>query len=123
MIKVKAIKNEGPLDCGWGNGYVVLPEGHPLFGKSDTWEDCLSGFDVHGGITYAGPDNDGKGWMLGFDTRHSMDSLQRWPDEASILAEAERLKKQIEDYYPADKMYLDGKEMYIDGIRYRLTLL
>lgn len=35
------------------NGYVLLPKGHPLFGKS--CEKLDEKVSVHGGVTYSGP--------------------------------------------------------------------
>src|SRR5215471_6519673 len=80
------------MDYGWGNGYVILPPGHPLFGQS---YDFAGHFvDAHGGLTYAnmisenhleawGLDPSLVGhWAFGFDTAHYGDNLHRWPKEA-----------------------------------------
>ena len=37
------------FDCGWGNGYVLIPEGHPLHG---THYNNIN-VDVHGGLTFS----------------------------------------------------------------------
>ena len=93
--------------AGYGNGYVVIPEGHPLhkMGYDDIHDKY--DIDVHGGLTFAEiasglrewgiPDwvNE-TDWIIGFDTAHYGDSLQRWPDEESVLSEANRLKEQCE---------------------------
>lgn len=94
------------LSTGWGNGYVVIPKGHPLHGK---YYDDLS-VDIHGGLTFSGNvdelnkkdwpeiiDQDKGGWVVGFDTAHSGDDLTRWPDESSVMVEANNLKKQLDE--------------------------
>lgn len=86
---------------GWGNGYVAVPPGHPWWGI-DMWESpiaCSGGVSITWeasgtGIYGAAP----KGWwVFGFDTRHLGDSLEEWPDEASVMAEAMKMKAQCDD--------------------------
>jgi len=95
------------LDFGWGNGYVLVPEGHPYHGVS--YEDIHS-VSVHGGLTYSGRithetiTNQGLPyklehigmWAFGFDTAHCYDTLEKWPKEA-VMEETMRLKDQIDD--------------------------
>ncbi|PRY38409.1 hypothetical protein CLV58_109136 [Spirosoma oryzae] len=83
---------------GWGNGYVELPEGHPWFNVH--YEHIP--VDIHGGLTYANFE-EGKGWVIGFDTAHYGDSPDNWSEEA-VLAnwktelDEERLKRdQLEE--------------------------
>ena len=38
----------GITDFGWGNGYVLIPQGHPLHGKHYDEIDV----DVHCGLTF-----------------------------------------------------------------------
>lgn len=113
------------MDCGWGNGYVIIPVHH-----------CLHGVDydnipvsVHGGLTfgreiiekdleegeYQIPDltlDDVGAWMVGFDTAHSGDSLSRWPKKA-VEAETNDLRDQLMDItefklpQPDDDLTLD----------------
>ena len=59
-------------------GYVVIPEGHPYYGKG--YDDLP--FDVHGGITYSSslPEclcltSARQGWVVGFDTGHFSDYM------------------------------------------------
>jgi hypothetical protein len=98
------------IEKGWGNGYVALPPTHPLYlGTLDSITDnsliqikidLVGSLDVHGGITY----NDfGDGvnapidwWVLGFDTAHYGDTLEKWPKEA-VEAETKRLFCQLLD--------------------------
>lgn len=90
---------------GWGNGYVVLPKDHPWYGKDYDDIDC----DVHGGLTFGEPADkltkweqitkeDAGKWVIGFDTAHYQDSLERWPKEA-VEKETQRLAKQAEDVF------------------------
>ena len=41
------------ISRGWGNGYVLIPQGHPLYGKFDFYAPEFEGLEVHGGITYS----------------------------------------------------------------------
>lgn len=43
------------IDCGYANGYVAIPPGHPCHGKSSLELADESGIIIHGGITYASP--------------------------------------------------------------------
>ncbi len=55
-------------------GYVGIPKGHKFWGMEYDSHDELSeiGNDVHGGLTYSQPENDGY-WYFGFDTNHYND--------------------------------------------------
>lgn len=90
---------------GWGNGYVLIPEGHPLHGKP--YDDIE--VDVHGGLTFSElvdedminhwgekllSKEDIGGWLVGFDTAHYSDNMCNWPKEA-VQAEANRLRDQL----------------------------
>jgi len=90
------------IDFGWGNGYVLIPSGHPLHGKH--YDDI--DVDVHGGLTYSeliteemvktwklDVEDLGK-WCVGFDTFHSGDSLSRW-SEGRVQEETNRLMDQL----------------------------
>lgn len=114
MMKTFILKSEPYAfgDRGWGNGYVVLPKGHPAHGLDyndihDKWD-----IDVNGGITFAQLIDEGiqswidwsKGfitnedigaWVVGFDTAHYMDDLASWPQEA-VFEETQRLREQLE---------------------------
>lgn len=89
---------------GWGNGYVLIPEGHPLHGKD--YDDIP--VDIHGGLTFAAlidydtidkwdvltPDDLGC-WIVGFDTCHCSDDVTRWP-KSKVWEETTKLREQIE---------------------------
>jgi hypothetical protein len=88
---------------GWGNGYVIIPEGHPLHGKDYDDIDVA----VHGGLTFSESaknidweeitEEDRNGWVVGFDTAHYSDSLSNW-SKISVQKEVRRLAKQLENY-------------------------
>ena len=93
---------------GWGNGYVLIPKGHPLHGKE---YDFINQFvHIHGGLTFAEKieakhldtwpqltaDDVGK-WMVGFDTCHFDDTIQKWPKER-VIEHTEELKNQLLNY-------------------------
>ena len=86
---------------GWGNGYVVLPKGHKYHGVDYSDIDV----DVHCGLTFSEsvdnfdsdeiqPEDEG-GWVIGFDTAHYGDNLQKWPNRESVIQEAIRLRDQL----------------------------
>lgn len=98
--------SRGVMDFGWGNGYVVIPKGNPLHGLHyDEINDM--GVEINGGLTFSCsvdklswkellPEDKG-GWVVGFDTAHSWDTLVMWPNEQSVMKEAENLKQQLHD--------------------------
>ena len=97
------------MDFGWGNGYVVIPKGHPLHGKDyNTIHDLMPKLEVNGGLTFADsvsnlntweeiPKGYKGGWVVGFDTAHSYDTLEIWSKE-KVMEEAENLKNQLLEY-------------------------
>jgi len=106
---------------GWGNGYVIIPEGHFLHGKH---YDILNNFvSVNGGLTYSDickgweEYNDGD-WVVGFDTCHAHDTLEMWPKEA-VLAETEALLNQLKEIDERDIELLECKE-FIEELKEHL---
>lgn len=93
----------GLLSYGWGNGYVILPESHPCFGKDFDDIDVL----VHGGLTFSEMVNEKLCnhfglphhyigfWMVGFDTAHFGDNPEIC-DKNFVEGETERLREQLE---------------------------
>jgi len=68
----------GPL--GSLCGYIGLPFDHPWYGRSyDTIYDLNPEIEVHGGLTYAGEQNDSEDdiwyWYVGFDCGHYADTI------------------------------------------------
>ncbi len=108
-MKTVIIKNTwlNGMEHGWGNGYVLIPEGHILHGKH--YDDI--DVNIHGGLTFSGlideqalvwgkdiltKDDIGM-WMIGFDTAHYSDTMSKWPEE-KVQAEADRLLAQVINY-------------------------
>ena len=96
------------MDFGWGNGYVVIPKGHPLHGKSYIEiHNLIPDLDVNGGLTFSTsannlkweelPRNSKDSWVVGFDTAHAWDTLERWPKEA-VIAKTKKLFKQLSKF-------------------------
>jgi hypothetical protein len=97
------------MDFGWGNGYVVIPKGNMLHGKGrDEIHDLIPMLEANGGLTFAEsvdhlkpwkeiPDGYDDGWVIGFDTAHSWDTLEKWSEDA-VMLEAEKLKEQLEQF-------------------------
>lgn len=105
LIKENTWLTRGFMDFGWGNGYVLIPKDSPLHGKH---YDSIN-VDVHYGLTFSDlvdekfvekwPElsNDDLGcWMVGFDTAHYGDSLERWPKEF-VQEEADRLMQNLKE--------------------------
>jgi hypothetical protein len=98
------------MDFGWGNGYVIIPKGHPAHGKHYDQIDV----DVNGGLTFSDSvenlkaqswqqeftEEDAGGWVVGFDTAHYMDTLAKWPKER-VQEETDRLREQLEAMKPS----------------------
>lgn len=98
-----------PFERGWGNGYVLIPHNHKLYGKSYDDKD-FPALDVHGGVTWAAdvlprdedvfefitekPDSIDGLWVLGFDTAHSFSNS--FMDKEWVKRETLRLKEQLE---------------------------
>lgn len=105
VIRENTWLTRGMINFGWGNGYVLIPENHPLHGKD--YDDI--DVDVHGGLTFSELvdaemvekwelDKEDKGkWCVGFDTAHYSDNLSKWSKE-KVQEEAERLKEQLLSY-------------------------
>lgn len=101
------------MDHGWGNGYVLIPVGHPLHNMD---YDKIP-VDVHGGLTFGEivtkemvdrwntdmndtclTNDDIGAYLIGFDTAHLDDTQYNWPKEA-VEQETQELVKQIETKY------------------------
>lgn len=109
------------FECGWGNGYVLIPENNRLHG---VYYDDI-GVDVHGGLTYSvlitqeilhsnwstslTSDDIGK-WCVGFDTAHYNDNLERWPKER-VIEETKRLRDRLMELSKVRLVKKDIKNM------------
>lgn len=103
LNEVRSLGNQFKMEFGWGNGYVLIPEGHPCYGID--YNDIP--VDVHGGLTFGqiidvqlinnwselDTEDLGK-YMVGFDTCHYQDTLERWSQEA-VLYETEFLRQRL----------------------------
>lgn len=90
---------------GWGNGYVLIPVGHPLHSVAYDEIDV----DVHGGLTYGRlvekrhfkifglKEEDLGSWIVGFDTVHHGDDEFNWP-EIRVIEETEKLRDSLINY-------------------------
>jgi hypothetical protein len=80
---------------GWGNGYAVVPKGHPLYKVQHVYASGHD-LDVNSEITFAGwrVHNGKEYWVIGFDTAHYGDSILKWPKEA-VVREAINFAEQI----------------------------
>jgi hypothetical protein len=109
IMKTKAVIREnthlsrGYMDFGWGNGYVLLPEGHKYHGLHYDNIDV----NVHGGLTFSELIEDEKDaewygvgkeyvgyWAVGFDTANYGDTLEKWTKEA-VMEETKKLEEQL----------------------------
>lgn len=106
VIKENTWLKSSFMDFGWGNGYALIPVGHPAHGLD--YGDIQ--VNVHYGLTFATSvdeemiahwpelSDDYLGfWIVGFDTAHYGDDRHKWPKEA-VQAEADRLAEQLENY-------------------------
>ena len=75
--------------CGWGNGYVGLPNWHPFY-KVD-YNDI--NVKCHGDLTFSALDEEEDLWVIGFDTSHGGDNMENCPFEF-VRDEAYQLMKQ-----------------------------
>lgn len=113
-ITISKLTHLRGIPTGWGNGYVLIPAGHPLHGKD--YDDINEYVEVHGGLTFSKlvdeeliersendepklDNNDIGKWMVGFDTAHWNDTIQNWPKER-VQRETESLKQQLMNYKP-----------------------
>lgn len=88
------------IDFGWGNGYVAIPETHPLYEKDYNDEEC-SNLRAHGGVTYSRSEkiNGVKYWVFGFDTAHAWDNKDNCPEQY-VIAETREFAAQLISLHP-----------------------
>lgn len=102
-VKIDWLGNGKYVSHGWGNGYVLVPEGHPLFGMHYDKISDEYGIHAHGGLTYASlitekstkflPEHIGM-YAIGFDCAHYGDNLSNCP-ESFVDSEILNLLEQI----------------------------
>jgi hypothetical protein len=115
---------------GWGNGYVLIPEDHPLYGMDNFSIETGDGLDnflnVHGGITLTkvvdnhiiynfAPeflDDQDKGcYIIGFDTAHSGDNPYD-QDYEYVKNQTQHLHDQLVYYYENPKQVTKMKNYF-----------
>jgi hypothetical protein len=80
---------------GWGNGYIVIPKGHFLHGLDYNEINLIEGINAHGGFTLSDSYDKCKkweqvtedmkdSWIIGFDTMHYRDNLEKHNKEYVI---------------------------------------
>lgn len=83
------------IDCGWGNGYAIIPIGHPSYGLNteEIYEKYGDFIDISSELTWSESGlncnwieldlkyKTDKYWIIGFDTNHWGDTLKNWPKE------------------------------------------
>jgi hypothetical protein len=108
---VKNQQNRQLGTYGWANGYLILSNDHPYYGKD--YDDINNNIEiyVHGGWTFSSHLNKFKNvelkmldgdninfeddlWVIGFDTKHFDDDLEKWPREKVLVH-----IKQLENYF------------------------
>ena len=113
------------FDFGWGNGYVLLPLNHPLYGVDYN----VLNVNVHGGLTFGEKfeannfplwvrDSEIDGdvtmencqqfdgyWMFGFDTSHYGDTLITCPKNYVMRDTKELLEQLLDDDIENMKRY------------------
>lgn len=96
------------MNYGWGNGYVIIPPGHKLHGIP--YDDMK--LEAHGGLAFGAyayellksdqwPEvtkEDKYGYVIGFDTAHYGDTLERWPKIAVECAAMELMGEVLKQY-------------------------
>ena len=76
------------------NGYVFLPEGHPVYGI-DLDDAIIMHTECHGGLTYASKSPVNESWIIGFDCNHAWD-----------IRPCDLVRKKDSLYYPhGDQVY------------------
>ena len=119
----KIIAPEFKFDFGYGNGYVLIPKGHPFYNKNCDDIEFISdyGLNVHGGITFCEYfDSDNflelikdrefcgdvnlenykkfdRYWIIGFDTNHYGDNKNNCSKEYVIKETEYLLDKCLDD--------------------------
>lgn len=103
---------------GFRCGYVYIPESHELSGK-EYWE--MYHLDVHGGVTYANPNDDSNyNWKIGFDCGHYIDKndYSEWKMYLAELGIPEDKAKDIMDYpyldLPGDEGEIRSKDYVVE---------
>lgn len=93
------------MEMGHRNGYVGVPESHPLYGE---FYDGIDNICVHGGLTFSSIsigepypiETDPPLWWFGFDCNHSFDIPEyggSYKDTLYVENECKRLAEQLSE--------------------------
>lgn len=91
-----------PFPRGWGNGYVLIPNGHPFLVRLELYPEA--DYDVFQGcfnqeITFGEWNEHNTFYKLGFDTQHSWHNSSY--DEAYVLEETQKMKSVVDSFTKA----------------------
>lgn len=107
------------IERGWGNGYLVLPKGHPFWGIHYDEINNSAHIEAHGSWTFSNYYSNVKkikdkivldrppfefnndDWIIGFDTSHYNDSLRNWPKE-----EVFKHIRELAKYYSKEENFI-----------------
>jgi hypothetical protein len=89
VIEITWLGGMGSFTHGWGNGYVAIPKGHPLY---EVDYDNIENIEINGGLIFGEMVNEM--WVIGFDTAHYGDTITRWP-ESAVKEHADYLLEQV----------------------------
>ena len=119
-----------PMDFGWGNGYVLLPYNHPLYGKDyndlelyahggltfseyfnvQRFLEWIKDLKIDGDVTRENYEKFNNYWIIGFDTNHSGDNLKICPKSYVANEAYELLEQCLDDNIEGMKKY---KSVYL----------
>ena len=109
-------------DWGTWNGYVYIPNSHPLC-TLEMDDKLIEDLPVHGGITHSSNwgTSSKRNWVIGFDTNHTMidyspthncytketfgDALKRYKNRSYVVHELEDLTTYIFKHYGNPSYY------------------
>ena len=107
------------VERGWGNGYLVIPKEHPLWGVHYDVINESSHLLPHGGWTFSQFYHKMKNqsnkfiteesffefnkddWIIGFDTAHYNDNLDNWPKK-----EVFNHIRELAQYYSKEENFI-----------------
>lgn len=107
------------LERGWGNGYLILSKGHPLWGVHYDVINESTHMNPHGSWTFSNYYKNMKkieneiitdepsfefnndDWIIGFDTAHYNDNLDNWPKEMVF-----KHIRELAEYYSKEENFI-----------------
>jgi hypothetical protein len=107
------------IERGWGNGYLVLSKGHPLWKVHYDIINESHHMGAHGSWTFSNSYSNMKkikdkmtldgdffefnndDWIIGFDTAHYNDNLTNWPKERVFIH-----IRELAEYYSKEENFI-----------------